>query len=74
MINARSETITEKPSLRQAVKYSRYLIPTSGFYEWKHEGKLKLPHYLRIKGDEPMLFACGRSRRWSTAPRKTWCS
>ena len=57
MINARSETITEKPSFRQAVRYRRCLVLASGFYEWRREGQAKLPHYLRIRDKSPMVFA-----------------
>lgn len=57
MINARSETVTEKPAFRQAVKYRRCLVPASGFYEWKQEGKLKSPYYFHIKAGAPMVFA-----------------
>lgn len=57
MINARSETLLEKPSFRQAYKYRRCVVPVSGFYEWRHEGKAKLPHYIRIRDGLPMLFA-----------------
>ncbi|MBJ6749904.1 SOS response-associated peptidase [Geomonas anaerohicana] len=57
MINARSETLLEKPSFRQAYKYRRCVVPVSGFYEWRHEGKEKLPHYIRIRDGLPMLFA-----------------
>jgi len=70
MINACSETVTEKPSFRQAVRYRRCLVPASGFYEWKQEGKLKLPHYLRIKGDAPMLFA-GLWESWKSPEGET---
>lgn len=57
MINARSETLLDKPSFRQAYKYRRCVVPASGFYEWRHEGKAKLPHYIRIRDGLPMLFA-----------------
>ncbi|WP_224981967.1 SOS response-associated peptidase [Geomonas agri] len=57
MINARSETLQEKPSFRQAFKYRRCVIPASGFYGWRHEGKAKIPHYIRIREGLPMLFA-----------------
>lgn len=57
MINARSETLHEKASFRQAYKYRRCVVPVSGFYEWRHDGKAKLPHYIRIRDGLPMLFA-----------------
>jgi len=57
MINARAETITEKPAFRQAIKYRRCLVLASGFYEWKKEGKAKQPWYIRLKDGAPMVFA-----------------
>lgn len=57
LINARSETVTEKPAFRQAIKYRRCLIPASGFYEWRREGTQKVPHYIRLKDGSPMIFA-----------------
>ena len=57
LINARSETIAEKPAFRQAIKYRRCLIPASGFYEWRREGDKKMPQYIRLKDGSPMIFA-----------------
>ena len=54
-INARAETLTEKPSFRTAFKRKRCIIPASGFYEWKVEGKEKQPFY--IHPAEGNLFA-----------------
>jgi putative SOS response-associated peptidase YedK len=59
MINARAETLAEKPAFRGALKYKRCLIPTSGFYEWKTmEGqKTKTPHFIHLKSGKPFAFA-----------------
>jgi putative SOS response-associated peptidase YedK len=55
MINARSETVTEKPAFKQSVRYRRCVIPSLGFYEWK-SGEKK-PWYIRLKDGSPMVFA-----------------
>jgi putative SOS response-associated peptidase YedK len=56
MINARAETIAEKPSFRNAFKKKRCLIIADSFYEWKrHEDKSKTPMRIKLKSDE--LFA-----------------
>lgn len=57
LINARAETLAEKPSFRAALKKRRCLILADGFYEWKKEGKTKTPMYLRLKEGEPFAFA-----------------
>jgi putative SOS response-associated peptidase YedK len=46
MINARMETLTQKPSYRGLLQSQRCLVPASGFYEWKAEGKTKIPYYI----------------------------
>lgn len=55
MINARGETVHEKPSFRSAFKRRRCLIPANGFYEWSGKGKDKQPYFVHLK--EQALFA-----------------
>ncbi|MCU1284941.1 MAG: hypothetical protein JWO13_1291 [Acidobacteriales bacterium] len=57
MINARSETILEKPAFRDAFKKRRCLIPANGFYEWKHEGAAKQPFHFGMNDDSLFAFA-----------------
>ncbi len=66
MINARSETITKKPSFKNVFKKNRCLIVADGFYEWRKEGKIKIPIYIHHKSGEPFGFA-GLYNSW-TAP------
>jgi putative SOS response-associated peptidase YedK len=58
LINARSETVTEKPSFRAAFKYRRCLIPADGFYEWqKTQRGAKQPFYFSMAGNAVLAFA-----------------
>ncbi len=59
MINARGETVAEKPSFRGSLKYKRCLILADGFYEWKAtEGKkTKTPFFIHMKDRQPFAFA-----------------
>jgi putative SOS response-associated peptidase YedK len=57
MINARSETVHEKPSFRTSLEHRRCIVPASGFYEWREEGGKKHPLYIRLKDNNLMLFA-----------------
>ncbi len=57
MINARCETVADKPSFRHAIKYRRGIVPASGYFEWKHVGKAKIPYYFRMKDGTPLGLA-----------------
>ncbi len=59
LINARGETLAEKPSFRGSYKYKRCLILTDGFYEWKAQPgtKTKTPYYIHLKDRRPFAFA-----------------
>ncbi len=57
MINARSESVLEKPSFRKAVRSRRCAVPADGYYEWKSEGRSKQPYYVHPKDGGPVVFA-----------------
>jgi putative SOS response-associated peptidase YedK len=57
MINARAETVAEKPSFRRALQKRRCLVLADGFYEWHKEGKKKTPLFITLKSREPFGFA-----------------
>lgn len=60
MINARAETVAEKPAFRGAIRHRRMLVPTSGFYEWRQPGagaKQKQPYFIRPAETTLMAFA-----------------
>ena len=57
MINARAETLAEKPAFRAALKKRRCIIPADGFYEWQKLGKVKQPVRIVLKSREPFGFA-----------------
>lgn len=57
MINARAETVAEKPTFRQAFKRQRCLILADGFYEWRREGKVKQPYYIHFSDNRTFAFA-----------------
>lgn len=56
-INARSETIEEKPSFSESFQRRRCLIPADGFYEWQRSGKIAQPYFFQMKDESPFAFA-----------------
>lgn len=70
MINARSESVREKPAFRKAFATRRCLIPADGYYEWKTEGTGKRPYYLSTS--DPLAMA-GLYEHWKS-PEGEWLS
>ena len=65
MINARSETITEKPSFKNLVAHHRCIIPMNGFYEWdRSDPKRKIPYYV-VRSDGHLMLGAGL---WTSSP------
>ncbi len=62
-INARAETVGQKPSFRGPFRHRRCLVVADGFYEWQREGRAKQPFYFRMKDGGPFGFA-GLWDRW----------
>ena len=67
LINARAETIEEKPSFADA---KRCLVPANGFYEWVEEGNGKQPYYVSRRDGEPFAMA-GLRTRWKPSSQQT---
>ncbi len=63
LINARMETISEKPSFRSSFRHRRCIIPSNGYYEWQKNGKEKLPYRIVMDTEEMFGFA-GLWDRW----------
>ena len=71
LINARAETVADKPAFRDAARNRRCLIPASGFYEWsKDEAGTRLPWYVRPSGEGPLALA-GIWQGWTGPEGKT---
>jgi putative SOS response-associated peptidase YedK len=72
MINARAETLAEKPAYRTAFKKRRCLVPADGFFEWRKEadGKTKTPMYIHLKTGAPFAFA-GLWEVWTSPEGET---
>jgi putative SOS response-associated peptidase YedK len=57
MINARAETLRDKPAFRKAYERRRCLVLANGYYEWQRIGARKQPWFIGLAGDEPFAFA-----------------
>jgi putative SOS response-associated peptidase YedK len=63
LINARAETVQEKPAFRNALRRRRCLIPADGYYEWQSFGERKQPYFILPRAGAPMGFA-GLAETW----------
>ena len=63
MINARAETVAEKPSFRAAYSRRRCVVLADGFYEWRKIGDVKTPYYISLASGEPFALG-GLWERW----------
>ncbi len=70
LINARIETVAEKPSFRSAWKTRRCLVPASGYYEWRPEAGIKQPYWIH-DAEQPMILFGGIWEQWKT-PEGEW--
>ncbi|MDM9382938.1 SOS response-associated peptidase [Chlorogloeopsis sp. ULAP01] len=68
LINARAETVAEKPAFRSAFKRRRCLVVADGFYEWQKQDGKKQPYYFRLQNGQPFGFA-GLWEEWES-PQK----
>jgi putative SOS response-associated peptidase YedK len=66
MINARSESLAERPAFRDLVRRRRCLLPADGFFEWRKAGRRKQPYLVRMRDGAPFAFA-GLWDRWRGA-------
>jgi putative SOS response-associated peptidase YedK len=67
MINARAETVVQKPAFRNALQRRRCLVPVDGFYEWRADGGGKQPYFISRPDGAPFAFA-GLWERWTPRP------
>jgi putative SOS response-associated peptidase YedK len=65
MINARVETLTQRPAFRSLLSHHRRLVPACGYYEWKAEGREKTPYYIHAQR-EPLVAFAGLYDTWIT--------
>ena len=62
-LNARADTIFKKPSFRESIIRKRCIIPSTGYFEWRHEGDKKIPYYIYVK-ETPVFSIAGVHDSW----------
>lgn len=62
-LNARADTIFSKPSFREPIRSKRCIVPSTGYFEWRHEGTRKIPYYIYVK-DESVFSMAGVYDSW----------
>jgi putative SOS response-associated peptidase YedK len=72
-INARAESLREKPVFRDLVPAKRCIVPANGFYEWKKEGTRKVPFYFHLR-DDPFCALAGLYDTWQDMSGETHLS
>lgn len=73
MINARAETVHEKPSYKVPFERQRCIVTADGFYEWKKQGEFKIPYRITLPEEKPFAFA-GLWDRWCSPEGIETCS
>lgn len=71
MINARLETIAEKPSFRSSFAKRRCIVPASGYFEWHTQAGTKTPYFIRPADGSPLAMA-GLLEAWRPSPADAW--
>lgn len=69
-LNARTDTIFEKPSFRESIMKKRCIVPSTGYFEWRHEGSKKIPYFIYLK-DEPIFSMAGIYDTWLDKETRT---
>lgn len=67
--NAKAETIFEKPSFRNPILSKRCIVPSTGYFEWRHEGVNRIPYYIYLK-DEEIFSMAGVYDIWENPENK----
>lgn len=62
-LNARADTIFSKPSFREPIMKKRCIVPSTGYFEWRHEDGKKIPYYIYVK-DKPIFSMAGIYDSW----------